>query len=103
MQQYQQSEIEIILASSGPYGPLLARSGYPGEDASFYDNPMVMIFTTVNALTLLETILYEFGQISAPRNALMQLKTILCKFGQMCATGNALMQLDKNLCDFGQI
>ena len=42
-----------ILASSGPYGPLLARSGYPGQDASFYNNPMVMICATVNALTLL--------------------------------------------------
>ena len=41
------------LASSGPYGPLLARSGYPGQDASFYNNPMVMICATVNALTLL--------------------------------------------------
>ena len=46
----------IELASSVPYGPLLARSGYPGQDASFYDNPMVMIVmicATVNALTLL--------------------------------------------------
>ena len=41
------------LASSGPFGPLLARSGYPGQDASFYNNPMVMICATVNALTLL--------------------------------------------------
>ena len=30
------------LASSGPYGPLLARSGYPGQDASFYNNQMIM-------------------------------------------------------------
>jgi len=36
----------------------------------------------------LETILCEFGQISATGNALMQLETILCKFGQICATGN---------------
>ena len=43
----------LLLASSGPYGPLLARSGYPGQDASFYNNPMVMICATVNALTLL--------------------------------------------------
>ena len=48
------------LASSGPYRPLLARSGYPGQDASFYDNPMVMICATVNALMQLKTILYEF-------------------------------------------
>ena len=41
------------LASSGPYGPLLARSGYPGQDSSFYYNPMVMICATVNALNLL--------------------------------------------------
>ena len=40
------------LASSGPYGPLLARSGYPGQDASFYNNPMVIICATVNAPTL---------------------------------------------------
>ena len=31
----------LALASSGPYGPLLARSGYPGQDVSFYNNPMV--------------------------------------------------------------
>ena len=31
----------------------LARSGYPGQDASLYNNPMVMICITVNALTLL--------------------------------------------------
>ena len=43
----------LQLASSGPYGPLLARSGYPGQDASFYNNPMVIICSTVNALTLL--------------------------------------------------
>ena len=42
-----------LLASSGPYGPLLARSGYPGQDASLYNNPMIMICATVNALTLL--------------------------------------------------
>ena len=42
-----------ILASSGPFGPLLARSGYLGQDASFYNNPIVMICATVNALTLL--------------------------------------------------
>ena len=41
------------LASSGPYGPLLARSGYPRQDASCYNNPMVMIYATVNAVTLL--------------------------------------------------
>ena len=34
-------------------GPLLARSGYPGQDASFYNNPMIMICETVNAFTLL--------------------------------------------------
>ena len=90
----------LRLASSGPFGPLLARSGYPGQDASFCNNPMVMICTTVNALTLLETILYKFGRISATendefwqicvtRNALMQLKTILCKFWRICATGYA--------------
>ena len=70
-----------LLDSSGPFGPLLARSDHSGEDASFWNNPMVMICTSVNALTLLETILYQFGQIWATRNALMQLKTILCKFG----------------------
>ena len=43
----------IALASSGPYGPLLARSGYPGQDASFFNNPVVMICATVNALNLL--------------------------------------------------
>ena len=43
----------LKLASSGPYGPLLARSGYTGQDASFYNNQMVMICATVNALTLL--------------------------------------------------
>ena len=37
----------------GPYGPLLARSSYPGQDASCYNNPMVMICATVNALALL--------------------------------------------------
>ena len=37
----------------GPYGPLLARSGYPGQVASFYNNQMVMISATVNAPTLL--------------------------------------------------
>ena len=46
-------EIYLQLASSGPYGPLLARSGYPGQDASFYNNQMVMICATVNAPTLL--------------------------------------------------
>ena len=63
-----------------PYGPLLARSGYPGQDAFFYNNPMVMICATVNALLQLKTILCEFGQICATKNALMQLKTILCEF-----------------------
>ena len=29
------------LASSGPYGPLLARSGSLGQDESFFNNPMV--------------------------------------------------------------
>ena len=43
----------FLLASSGPFGPLLARSGDPGKDASFYNNPMVMTCATVNALTLL--------------------------------------------------
>ena len=52
------------LASSGPYGPLLARSGYPGQEASLYNNPIVMI-------VMLLTILYEFWQICATRNALM--------------------------------
>ena len=69
------------LASSGPYGPLLARSGYPGQDASFYNNQMVMICATVNAPTLLETILCQFGRICATRNALVQLKMILCELG----------------------
>ena len=32
----------------GALRPLLARSGYPGQDASFYNNPMVMICATVN-------------------------------------------------------
>ena len=41
--------ILIRLASSGPYGPLLARSGYPGQDTSFDNNQMVMICSTVNA------------------------------------------------------
>ena len=45
--------IKIILASSGPYGPLLARSGYPGQNASLYNNAMVMLCAIVNALTLL--------------------------------------------------
>ena len=70
----------FILASWGPYGPLLARSGYPGQDAFFYNCPMVMICATVNALIQLKTMLCEFGQICANRNALMLLKTILCKF-----------------------
>ena len=86
-----------ILASSGPYRPLLARSGYPGQDASFYNNPMVMICAT---LTLLLTILCKFGQICATRNALMQLKTILCEFGHICATRNALMKLKTIVCKF---
>ena len=68
------------LASSGPYGPLLARSGYPGQDASFYNNPMVMICVTVNALTLLQTILYEVGRICATRNAFKRLEMILHEF-----------------------
>ena len=42
-----------VLASSGPYGPLLARYGYPGQGASFYNNEMVMISVTVNAPTLM--------------------------------------------------
>ena len=61
----------IILASSGPYGPLLARSGYPRRDASFYNNPMIMICATVNTFTLLKTILCKFGPICLTRNALM--------------------------------
>ena len=44
---------KLSLASSGPYGPLLARSGYLGQDASFSNNPIVMICATVNTLTLL--------------------------------------------------
>ena len=44
---------KLKLASSGPYGPLLARSGYPGQHASFYNNPIVMIDASVNALTVL--------------------------------------------------
>ena len=106
-----------LLASSGPYRPLLARSGYPGQDASFYNNPivmikervrfllpsLVMICATVNVLMQLKTILCKFGRICATRNALMQLKTILCEFGQICVTGNALMQLKTILCEFGRI
>ena len=47
------SEVQLLkLASSGPYGPLLARSGYPGHDATFYNNPMIMISATENALSL---------------------------------------------------
>ena len=46
-------EFSIVLASSGPYEPLLARSGYPGQYASFYNNPIVMICATVTAFTLL--------------------------------------------------
>ena len=42
----------LQLASSRPYGPLLARSGYPGQEASFYNIPMVMICAPVNALLL---------------------------------------------------
>ena len=49
-----------ILASSGPYGPLLARSGYPGQDASFYNNPMVIICATVNALMQLKLFYASF-------------------------------------------
>ena len=47
------ADMLLELASSGPYGPLLARSGYPGQDASFYNNQMGMICSTENALTLL--------------------------------------------------
>ena len=46
-------QLLIILASSGPYGYLLARYGYPGLGASFYNNQMVMISVTVNAPTLM--------------------------------------------------
>ena len=45
--------VSIQLALSRPYGPLLARSGYPGQNASSCNNLMVMICATVNALTLL--------------------------------------------------
>ena len=41
------------LASSGLYGPLLARSGYERQDAPYYNNPMVMICENVYALPLL--------------------------------------------------
>ena len=61
----------LLLASSGPYGPLLACSGYPGQDASFYNNPMVMICAIVNALTLLQTILCKIEQIGATINVLI--------------------------------
>ena len=93
-------EFIFRLALSGPFGPLLARSGYSGQDASFYNNPMVMICATVNALTLLKTILCKFGQICATRNTLMQLKTILCKYGRICAPRNALMLLKTIFCEF---
>ena len=39
----------LALRSLRPY----ARSGYQGQDVSFYDKPMVMIWATINALTLL--------------------------------------------------
>ena len=58
---------------------------YPGEDASFYDNPMKR-----NALMLLKMILCDFGQICATVNALMQLEMISCEFGRIFATGKAL-------------
>ena len=38
---------------------------------------------------LLETILFEFGQICATGYAPMLLETILHEFGKICATGNA--------------
>ena len=59
------------LASSGPYGPLLARSGYRGQDASFYNNPMVMICATVNALLCCK-------QFYASLDESVQLEMLLC-------------------------
>ena len=44
-----------------------------------------------NALVLLESLLYKFGQISATGNALMHLESILCKLRRISATGNALV------------
>ena len=82
----------IVTRFVGALRPLLARSGYPGQDASLYNNPIIMIcasyYSAVNNLTA------EFGQMCVTRDVLMQLKTILCKFGPICATTkNALMQL----------
>ena len=94
-----------------PYGPLLAHSGYPGQVASFYYNPIVIICAQCKFSYSAVTILYKFGQICATRNALAaendfngvltcvtgnaleQLETILCKFGRICATVNALTLL----------
>ena len=77
-------------------------SGYPGQDASLYNNPIIMIcassYSAVNNLTA------EFGQMCVTRDVLMQLQTILCQFGPICVTTkNALMQLKIFLCDFWQI
>ena len=87
----------MIIRDTGFVGalwPLLARSGYSEQNAFFFNNPMVTICVTGNALTLKKKILCKFGQIYATGNSLMQLKVILCKFGQICATGNVPMLLE---------
>ena len=71
------------LASSGPYGPLLARSGYPRQDASFYNNPLVMICATVLQLSfdryvLLEMLLSSWKQFYASSDGFVQQEMLLC-------------------------
>ena len=52
----------------------------------------------------METILFEFGQISATGNAPMQLEAISCEIGRICAkrshaARNNFKQVWTNLCD----
>ena len=121
-----------ILALSGPYGPLLARSGSQEKIHISYrpkssKNLSFILTLKVRALRKCSYVAgNNFMQIStdlwnrngfcvaginfrrvwticATGKALMLPESILCEFGQICVTGNALMQLKFILCQFGQI